>query len=203
MVYLGFTMTPNEEKQFSFRVIAGELKGRNIVAPDLGVTRPPLTRLRKSIFDFLSPYLRDCTYLDLFSGTGSYLFEAVSRGASEAVGVETEDRLVSSIVGQAEKYGVADRLSCVCDDVFDVIPRLAEQGKGFDIIMMAPPQYLRLVEKTLRVLRQHPILASDGLLLCQHESGIRNKIDFSEWETAQQRKYGNTTFSVLRWPSSL
>jgi 16S rRNA G966 N2-methylase RsmD len=43
-----------KDKQFDFRVIAGELKGKKIVSPDLGITRPPLTRLRKAIFDFLT-----------------------------------------------------------------------------------------------------------------------------------------------------
>jgi len=197
--YLGRTMADDNVKQFRFRIIAGSLKGREIVAPNLGITRPPLTRLRKSVFDFLSPYVRDCAYLDLYSGTGSYLFEAVSRGATEAVGVEMEERLVGSICQQAADFKIDDRLSCVCDDVFEAIPRLSKEGKRFDIIMMAPPQYQRLVEKTLQTLRDYPVLAKDGLLLCQHESGIRAKIDFKGWEVWQQRKYGNTTFSVCRW----
>ena len=95
-----------EHAQFRFKVIAGALKGRVITAPDLGVTRPPLTRLRRAVFDFLTPYLGSARYLDLFSGTGSYLFEAVSRGAGEAVGVELQLQLVEAINRQAELLGV-------------------------------------------------------------------------------------------------
>ena len=75
-----------KKEDLKFQVIAGQLKGRTITAPNLSVTRPPLTRVRRAIFDYLWPYLDDANYLDLFSGTGSYLFEAVSRGAANAVG---------------------------------------------------------------------------------------------------------------------
>ncbi|PWB70025.1 hypothetical protein C3F09_09590, partial [candidate division GN15 bacterium] len=136
-------------RQMEFTIIAGSLKGRTITAPDLGITRPPLSRLRRSIFDFLMPYLDGCSYLDLFSGTGSYLFEAVSRGAKLAVGVEQESRLADAINRQAKTLGIADNLSCRREDVFTAIPALHASRQRFDIIMMAPPQYIGLVDQTL------------------------------------------------------
>ena len=147
------TRKPKEKKKFfEFRVIAGSLKGKLIKAPDLGVTRPPLTRLRKSIFDFLNPYLVDSAYLDLFSGTGSYLFESISRGANNATGVELEKKLVDSIADYSEKLEVSKKLNCICGDVFEVIKRLHSQKRKFDIIMIAPPQYKDFLDKTLELL---------------------------------------------------
>jgi len=137
-------------KEFQFTIIAGRLKGRRITAPDLGLTRPPLSRLRKAIFDFLRPYLADARYLDLYSGTGTYLFEAVSRGVRRAVGIEREPSLAAAINKQAEQFGIAGQLHCRCEDVFTAVEKLQRQGKTFDIIMMAPPQYEDLVSTTLR-----------------------------------------------------
>jgi len=188
---------PEEIKQFEFRVIAGSLKGRKIVAPDLGITRPPLTRLRKSIFDYLMPYIRDASYLDLFSGTGSYLFEAVSRGAARAEGVELEPRLADSINAQAARYGVSDRMNCLCDDLFKAVPKLAATGKKFDIVMMAPPQYQGLVDRTLKLLYRHPLTGPDSRIICQHDTSETDEIGFRGFKLLQQRKYGNTTFTVL------
>jgi 16S rRNA (guanine(966)-N(2))-methyltransferase RsmD len=193
-------MNKGPTDNFEFTIIAGELKGRRITAPKLGHTRPPLSRLRKSIFDFLSPYLTDADYLDLFSGTGSYLFEAVSRRVRSAQGVEMDPALVSSIERQAEKYNVADRLHCRCEDVFASIPRLHKQGRMFNIVMVAPPQYVGLVDLTLECLQSHPIVKPSGLIICQHDSVERKKIDFHNFAIDQQRKYGNTTFTVLRVP---
>ena len=191
-------MRKKRSNDFSFTVVAGELKGKRIAAPDLGITRPPLTRLRKAIFDFLNPYLLDAAYLDLFSGTGSYLFEAVSRGAASATGVEQERQLADVINAQAGKFGVESRLTCLCDDVFKVIPRLAKQKKEFDIVMIAPPQYQGLIDQTLVALESDRIVRSDGLILCQHDTSETRKIDFGQTDILQRRKYGNTTYTVIR-----
>ncbi len=195
--------TKNNEKKdinepFKFKIVAGTLKGRTIKAPNLGVTRPPLTRLRKSIFDFLKPYLEDAHYLDLFSGTGSYLFEAVSRGVTSATGVELEKQLVESINKQAERFLVTDRLSCISEDVFKAIPRFERQQRKFDIIMIAPPQYLGIIDQTLSTLREHRIVSDDHLILCQHDTSETKEISFDGFAIEQQRKYGNTTFTVMR-----
>jgi 16S rRNA (guanine(966)-N(2))-methyltransferase RsmD len=183
-------------QDFQFRVIAGELKGLKITAPNLGATRPPLSRVRKSIFDFLKPHLAEAKYLDLFCGTGSYLFEAVSRGCDEAVGVEMEPRLADSINLQADSFGVDERLTCLCRDVFEAIPKFASDGRQFDIIMIAPPQYKRLVDDTLACLREHPICHPEGIILCQYATSEKN-IHFGDFALRQRRKYGNTTFAVL------
>lgn len=197
-----------EENQFSFRIIAGDLRGRLITAPKLGDTRPPLSRVRKSIFDFLAPYLRGANYLDLFSGTGSYLFEAASRGAACAVGIEKEKELAKSINSQAARFKVADRLTCLCDDVFTAlsgemitltVPENLDRKRQFDIIMIAPPQYVKLIDRTLETLTNSSLLTPESLILCQHDTSETADIDFSPCKIAQQRKYGNTTFTILRF----
>jgi 16S rRNA (guanine(966)-N(2))-methyltransferase RsmD len=190
-------MPKKPQTQLQFQVIAGELKGRKIVVPDLGVTRPPLTRLRKSIFDYLTPYLTGAHYLDLFSGTGSYLFEAVSRGAAEVLGVELEARLAEAINNQARKYDVSDRLKCECADVFEAVPRLASKTKRFEIIMIAPPQYKGFIDRTLAALAQHPLLSPGGQIVCQHDTSETDKIDWGDLPVTQRRKYGNTTYTIL------
>lgn len=182
---------------FNFKIVAGSLKGKTIKAPDLGVTRPPLTRLRKSIFDFLNPYLPGCSYLDLFSGTGSYLFEAVSRGADTALGVELEPKLVEAINEQARKLGVEKALRCYCADVFKMIERFSSDGMIFDVVMIAPPQYKGIVDQTLRLMHEHPLIDENSIVLCQHDSSESRKIYFSLFDIAQQRKYGNTTYTIV------
>jgi 16S rRNA (guanine966-N2)-methyltransferase len=183
--------------QLEFRIIAGELKGRVVKAPDLGVTRPPLTRMRRAIFDFLMPYIAGAKYLDLFSGTGSYLFEAVSRGAARGVGVDLEPKLADAINSAAQKLGVAGKLNCLCADVFQAIPLLHKRGEQFDIVMIAPPQYKDIISRTLQVMREYPTTSPDALILCQHDTKETSSVDTSGYEVIQRREYGNTTYTVL------
>jgi 16S rRNA (guanine(966)-N(2))-methyltransferase RsmD len=187
----------NDRQEIRFSIIAGELKGKSVTVPNPGVTRPPLGRLRRAIFDFLWPYLENARYLDLFSGSGSYLFEAVSRGAGEVTGVEQESLLVEAINRRAKELGVSDRLVCLCQDVFKAIPALVRKKKVFDLLMIAPPQYESLIDETLQVLRESPILTPDSMIICQHDSSETNGIDFGNWKINQRRKYGNTTFTIL------
>ncbi len=188
---------PPGEHQFEFRIVAGSLKGRIITAPDLGVTRPPLSRLRKSLFDFLNPYLVEARYLDLFSGTGSYLFEAASRGAATVVGVELEPQLCDAINRQALELDVNDVMSCLCEDVMAALPRLSAKQARFDIVTLAPPQYKGIINHTLERLAAYPVFSDGALIVCQHDTSETGKIDVSGWELRQRRKYGNTTFTIV------
>ncbi len=190
-------MNQKKTPKIEFSVVAGILKGRRITAPDLGITRPPLTRLRRSLFDFLMPYIDGAAYLDLFSGTGSYLFEAVSRGAGTAAGIEKEPRLVDAINDQAAKLGVSDRLKCVRDDVFRSIERFHARSRLFDIVTMAPPQYKGFINKTLAALHEHPVVVSDGMIICQHDTSETKDIDILNFSLLERRKYGNTTFTIV------
>lgn len=188
-----------KKKSFVFQIVSGSLKGKKIKAPDLGITRPPLTRLRKSIFDFLMPYIREAYYLDLFSGTGSYLFEAVSRGAVSATGVELNRELAKSINNQATKFKIDNTLNCLCGDVFEAVPMLFQADKKFDIIMIAPPQYKKIIDTTLKIIGENNILKQGGIILTQQDSSETDKINFGQFEVKQNRKYGNTTFSILNY----
>ena len=74
------------------RVVGGELKGRNIVAPASHDIRPTADRLRESVFNILvhaydDPF-HDARVLDLFAGTGALGIEAISRGAAFALFVD-------------------------------------------------------------------------------------------------------------------
>ena len=194
-------MSRKKPPRFEFTIVAGELKGRRITAPDLGITRPPLTRIRRSLFDFLGPYLTDAEFLDLYSGTGSYLFEAVSRGAAHATGVERDPRLVVAINEQAEKLGLQRRLVCERNDVIKAIGRFHEASRWFDIITLAPPQYRGLIGQTLRTMQEYPILGQEGLIVCQHDTKESGDFPSSPFSLLERRTYGNTTLTVLGPPA--
>jgi 16S rRNA (guanine966-N2)-methyltransferase len=72
------------------RIVAGIAKGRRLAVPPTG-TRPTAVRAREALFNTLASHLdlHGATVLDLFAGTGAVGLEALSRGAAEAVLVES------------------------------------------------------------------------------------------------------------------
>ena len=73
------------------RVIGGSLKGKKLSIPLDKSTRPLRDMVRESIFNILdhsskvSKNINNSKVLDLFSGTGSFGIECLSRGAKEVI----------------------------------------------------------------------------------------------------------------------
>ena len=64
------------------RIIAGEFKGRQLLAPTGDATRPITDRAKQSLFDILAPHIDGAVVYDCFAGTGSMGLECLSRGAA-------------------------------------------------------------------------------------------------------------------------
>ena len=77
------------------RVIAGTARSLRLETIDTMDTRPTTDRIKETLFNIISRELPDCTFLDLFSGSGAIGIEALSRGADYAVFVEKNPKAVS------------------------------------------------------------------------------------------------------------
>jgi large subunit ribosomal protein L20 len=67
------------------RVVAGSVRGFNLIVPSGKNTRPTTNRIKETLFNILQWDIAGCRFLDLFSGSGGIAIEALSRGAKEAV----------------------------------------------------------------------------------------------------------------------
>src|SRR5579872_1119015 len=82
------------------RVIAGEAGGRRLAVPDGRNTRPTSDRAREGLFATivsLTGSLDGARVLDLYAGSGAVGLEALSRGASHVLLVESDARVVAVI----------------------------------------------------------------------------------------------------------
>ncbi len=79
------------------RVIAGSARRLQLKTLDGIDTRPTTDRIKETLFNMIAPYIYDCMFLDLFSGSGGIGIEALSRGAREAVFVEKNPKAMACI----------------------------------------------------------------------------------------------------------
>ena len=79
------------------RVIAGKARRLSLKTVPGMETRPTTDRIKETLFNILQPYIPDCTFLDLFSGSGAIGIEALSRGAEHATFVEKNPRACACI----------------------------------------------------------------------------------------------------------
>jgi 16S rRNA (guanine966-N2)-methyltransferase len=119
------------------RIIAGQWRGRKLVAPEGMATRPTGDRVRETLFSMLSSRLgsfEDLRVADLYAGSGALGLEALSRGAALACFVEQDQRAHAALRANVASLGAEDRAG--------VIPGTVESARPdqpFDLIFADPP----------------------------------------------------------------
>ena len=118
------------------RVISGTARGRQLTAPDAGGTRPLTDRAREGIFSAIGGWVEDAEVLDLYSGSGSFGIEALSRGAARAVFVENAWNALAALRRNLATVGFEDRAVITSQSVADFLKR--PQGR-FHLFFLDPP----------------------------------------------------------------
>jgi 16S rRNA (guanine966-N2)-methyltransferase len=145
------------------RVIAGELKGRRLAVPKDDFCRPTLDRVKESIFNVLGTDVVDRQVLDLFCGTGSLGIEALSRGASDAVFMDANNKAIALAQKNISMLGLDKRANFILSDIhrFD----WTRFKKGFELIIADPPYEMMIGSSLIETLLKNGILADGGLMV--------------------------------------
>ena len=148
------------------RVIAGTAKRLQLKTIEGMDTRPTTDRIKETLFNMISEYLADSSFLDLFSGSGAIGIEALSRGAAHASFVEQSKKAMTCIRENLAYTKLADRADVYETDVINALSRM-EGRKTFDYIFMDPPYNQLLEKKVLEYLSTSKLLSEDGLIIVE------------------------------------
>lgn len=173
------------------RIVAGSLRGRKIetfVHPGM---RPTPVMVREALFSILGHAVPHRPFIDLFAGTGVNGLEALSRGASEVVFVERDNRLADSIEKHAKEFRVLDRATIVRGDVYRWISRWRPRAEAVNVYLSPP--FGDLTDRTdefnqaLATIQQ--ALPASSVLTVQLEDGFNldSMPDAENWDI---RRYG-------------
>ena len=86
---------------------------------------------------------RGKTVLDCFTHTGSFALNAALGGAAHVTAVDVSESAVEMARRNAARNGLEDRMDFVCEDVFDLLPRLEREGSPYDFIILDPPAFTK------------------------------------------------------------
>ncbi len=116
------------------KILGGRYKGFNIYTSKKISYRPTQTRIRKSIFDILRPFVY-LNVLDLYSGSGILGFESASRGADSITFIENNSAAVEMLIRNKSKFEASKfTINKKNVDVF-----LDNIKKSYDLIFADPP----------------------------------------------------------------
>lgn len=184
------------------RIIGGTLKGRTIKAPGGQGTRPTSDRARESLFNILAhaewaPPLAGARVIDAFAGSGSLGFEAISRGASFCLFVETEAAARGCIRDNVEAFQLFGNTRIHRRSATDLGPKPAGLGAPFNLVFLDPPYRKGLIPLALDQLANGQWLAPDALVVAETGSD-EDSLATPGWDAIDNRVYGAARVSFLR-----
>lgn len=175
------------------RIIAGKRKKMLLKSPKGSETRPTTDRIKENMFNLIQAKVPGSHVLDLFSGTGALGIEAMSRGARDAVFVESDKQAYGILCENLHKVEDLGPMYAYRQDVFDFINKTKST---FDLVFLDPPyrgkEGIRAIEKLLEGQR----LAQNAILILEShkdEPGLETLFCADHGLTLEKdRKYGST-----------
>lgn len=177
----------------SFRIIAGQWRGRRLAFPEQTSVRPTGDRVRETVFNWLQPYVAGSRVLDLFAGSGAMGLEALSRGAETATFVEKDQRLVAAL-----KQNLALLNATAEAQAADVLTWLPRAGSRFNVVFLDPPYPANLWLPCLEALAAQRL--EDNALVYTEQAANSPELALPEGFTVlKERKAGQVRFMLLRF----
>ena len=149
------------------RVIAGSAR-RTILKTVEGLsTRPTTDRIKETLFNMIGMDLYDCSFLDLFSGSGGIGIEALSRGAELCCFVENNREALRYIRENLKNTHLEERAEVLDMDVLAAIQKLDRRKTTFDFIFMDPPYNKGFEFQVLEALKETSLLDEHTLIIVE------------------------------------
>lgn len=182
------------------RIIAGEHRGRRLLAPASEVTRPITDRAKQSLFDILAPRIQGAVVYDCFAGTGSMGLEALSRQAAKATFFERDRDGVRRLRKNIEALGVGERANVVDVDIFKwFAAAAADQTERVNIVFFDPP-YRMLIDRPVELQQLAATIAkhylhNEGVLIFRHDA--KDQLNLTGLRPIEKREYGGMAIEFL------
>lgn len=186
------------------RIIAGKHKNRLIPTIKKSEYRPSTSKFRMAVFSILfsgefktTEQLSSIKALDLFCGSGSLGFEALSRGIGSVTFIDTNVKALQAARGFASLIGELDNTSFLNMNALN----LPKAQYNYDLIFIDPPYHKSLVPKAIESLINSNWLAQKSILVIELAKTDNFSLP-SNIELITKRIYGNNKLLLLKYSAS-
>ncbi len=177
------------------RIITGKARGARLNTLSGDATRPTSEKVKEAIFSAIQFDIGDRHVLDLFGGCGQLALEALSRGAADAVIVDSSRAATEVIRENAAKTKLMPDCRIVTSDWKDYI-KAADGKQRFSLVFLDPPYKEGFVDEILKRIFAADILEENCIIVAETASdGV--PVPPEDWNCKAYR-YGNTAVTVMR-----
>ena len=177
------------------RIISGYLKGKNINLPKDKRTRPLRDMVKESIFNILNHSnklnfnIENSEILDLFSGSGSFGLECISRGAKKVYFNENYPNAVNILKKNIVALECEAKSAVLEIDCFKIKKTINSFDNKFDTIFMDPPFREEKINLLLETILDLKILKKNGVIII-HRDKRKEEIFTKKFNVIESRDYG-------------
>jgi 16S rRNA (guanine966-N2)-methyltransferase len=169
------------------RIVAGQWRGRRLVAPKGDLVRPTADRVREAWMSIVSPWISEARVLDLFAGSGALGIEALSRGA---VSVDFVENALPSLKAIGENLALVNAGDVARVHRLDALKFLdGVSAHAYDVAFADPPYDLGLAATVAE--RWLDTRFADLI-------GIEHRAFEPMPEGGEKRRYGGTAITFYR-----
>jgi len=154
--------------------------------------------VREALFNILGDRVDGATVLDLYAGSGSLGYEALSRGAESAVFVERDRGARALIAATAERLGCSDRVRIVAGEVVAWLRRRGPEAGDVDLCFLDAPYKDDALPAALRLLGETP----PALVVCEHHHARELPDAIGGLHCIRQARYGLTHLTLYQGETS-
>ena len=153
------------------RIISGKFKGKKIDFPTDKVTRPLRDLVRESIFNLIKHSnkipvdVEESVVLDLFSGSGSFGLEAISRGAKKCIFVENYLGALTVLKINIKNLKCESYCNISNLNSFNYVENLQKSKFKLDIVFLDPPYKEKKINVLINEILKKKILSENGIII--------------------------------------
>tara|TARA_Y100000389_G_C17267784_1_gene416355 strand:- start:183 stop:734 length:552 start_codon:yes stop_codon:yes gene_type:complete len=174
------------------RIISGNFKGKKLFLPKDKKTRPLKDIVKESIFNLIQHSkkinlnIEDSLVLDLFSGTGSFGIECLSRGSKKVTFFENYNEAINVLEKNLNSLKNVKNYEIFKQNFFS-------SGKyfnfNFDLIFIDPPYKEKKINEIIEKILEEKLLSQDGVLIIHRHK--KDNINITEkLRIIEDRTYG-------------
>ena len=168
------------------RIISGDWKRRQLAFASIDGLRPTPDRVRETLFNWLMWDVQNAKVLDICAGSGALSFEALSRGATSVVMIESDRTQAQFLSQNLELLQVTKaRAQLKVTTAQQALQTLKDQ---FDLVFLDPPYSLDLW--TSLAARADPLIKPEGLIYVEADRDLDTLQLPSSWQLIKNTKAG-------------
>ena len=188
------TSKNNSKNRGKVRITSGEWKNRNLEVPDIDGLRPTSERVRETLFNWLMPSIHKSVCLDLFAGSGSLGFEALSRGAKHCTFVEKSKLAFSQIKTTRTSLNAVNSEVHNCDAI-DFLSSV--HNHNFNLVFLDPPFSDDYLISSIESIHEYQLVSSGGYIYIEFNKNNDLSDLPDNWSVIRKKIYGNVCFILI------